>query len=128
MTQRMPIKALTYAARTGPFFLLLFAAMLVPAVAAAQVLSVNPTAVSTQASAGANAPSQSVQISNDGNRRLRWSVQESSNWLSASPATGVNSGTLTLTFQTSFLAAGQYQTTVHIDSNGGARDIAVTVT
>ncbi len=81
------------------------------------MLSVSPTSVSVQANAGTNAPSQTVRVSNAGNRALKWSVvQASASWLSVSPTSGVNSGTLTLTFRTSALAAGPYQTSFRVES------------
>ena len=114
--------------RFSLFLPLFFAVLLLPQSVAAQVLSVTPTSVSVQASAGSNAPSQTVQIRNAGNGALKWSVQESSSWLSVSPTSGINSDTLTLTFQTSGLAGGQYQTSFRISSNGGSSDVAVQVT
>ena len=109
-------------ARFVRFVLLVVAATLLPQSLRAQsVLSVSPTAVSVQVNAGANAPAQTVRISNAGNRSLKWSVvQTSSGWLSVSPTTGVNNGTLTLTFRTSGLPAGQHQTSFRVESTTGS--------
>ena len=116
--------------RSGRFLLPFFAAALLPiSVAAQPTLVVTPaTPINLQTNAGTNAPSQTLQISNSGNRALKWTVQDNASWLSVSPATGVNSGTVTLTFQTSGLAVGQYPATVSVTSNGGSTNIAVQVT
>ena len=76
------------------------AAVLVPVWASAQpILSVTPTAVDLQASVGTNPPSQTVTVSNAGSRALKWSVVPPSvNWVSVAPTSGVNTGTVTLTF------------------------------
>jgi len=123
---------LFFAAR---FLLLCFAALLVPVAAdAQQVLSVSPnpsTPISVQATFGTNAASQTVRISNSGRGALKWTVtQPAAQWLSVSPTSGVNSGTLTLTFNTATLPVSStpYQTTFGINSNGGTATITVRVT
>jgi parallel beta-helix repeat protein len=123
---------LFFAAR---FLLLCFVALLVPGVAGAQqVLSVSPnpsTPISVTATAGTNAASQTVRISNSGRGALKWTVaQPAASWLSVSPTSGVNNGTLTLTFSTSGLAVSStpYQTTFTINSNGGSATFTVKVT
>ena len=111
-------------------FAFVFAALMRPSPALAQpVLSVSPTSFNLQASAGSNVTAQSVQISNAGKRALKWSiVQPTAKWLTVSPTSGTNSGTLTLTFQTSALVAGEYQTSFRVDSNAGsATSVAVRV-
>src|SRR5919108_3134036 len=85
-------------------FLVLSAAMFVPLSAEAQKLSVSPTSVQVQTIEGTNAPSQTVRISNSGKGSLRWSVVDlTTGWLRVWPTSGVNNGTLTLTFATSGL-------------------------
>ena len=117
------------------FLLLCFAALLVPGVAdAQQVLSVSPnpsTPISVTATVGTNAASQTVGVSNSGRGALKWTVvQPGASWLSVSPTSGVNNGTLTLAFSTSGLAvsATPYQTTFTINSNGGTATVTVRVT
>ena len=91
-------------ARCGPCVLwLAFAAF--PSIAAAQaVLSVSPTVVNAEGSVGTNLPAQTVQITNNGNGSLKWSIDRpGANWLSVSPTTGIKDGTVTLTFLTSQL-------------------------
>jgi len=94
--------------------------------AAQAVLAVSPTSISVQASQGTNAASKSVQVSNAGKGALKWSVvQSSSSWLRVSPTSGTNTGTLTLAFSTSALAAGQYQTSFQVQSNAGSKTVTV---
>jgi parallel beta-helix repeat protein len=114
--------------RSARFALVFVAATLLPLPAGAQaVLSVSPTSVTVQASAGTNAPSQPVQISNAGKGALKWSVvQPSASWVSVSPTRGTNAGTLTLTFATSALAVGVYQTFFDVESTTGS-SVRVTV-
>jgi parallel beta-helix repeat protein len=103
------------------FPLLVFAAVLLPLPADAQaVLSVSPLSVTTTTTAGTNAPSRTVQVSNAGTGALKWTVaQSSANWLSVSPNKGTNSGTLTITFQTAALGVGQHQATFRVNSTNG---------
>ena len=116
-------------APSARFLLVFVVASLLPLAAGAQpALSVSPPSISAQASVNTNAASQTLQISNSGNRALKWTVQESAPWLSVSPSSGVNGGSVTLTFQTAGLAAGPYQTTVSVTSNGGSQNILVQVT
>ena len=110
------------------FLPLACALLLLPVAADAQVLSVSSTSVSVQASAGTNAPSQSVRITNAANGSLKWSVVQGASWLRVSPTNGVNSGNLTLAFQTASLGQGQYDTSFRIESNGGSQSVSVRVT
>jgi parallel beta-helix repeat protein len=123
------MNALPRFAQSARFLPLFFAAILLPLSLGAQpVLSVSPTSVSVQANVGTNAASQTVQVSNAGNRALKWSVvpPASPSWLNVSPTSGVNSGTITLTFSTSTLSAGPYQTSFRVeDKTGGSRTVNV---
>src|SRR5687768_12290583 len=127
-TSRILMDILTRFARSARLPFLFVAATFLPLSASAQpVLSVSPLSVTTEASAGLNAPSRTVQVSNTGTRALKWTVvQSSANWLSVSPNKGTNAVTLTLTFQTAALAVGQHQTTFRVESPNGAATVAVT--
>jgi parallel beta-helix repeat protein len=95
------------------------------------MVSVSPPSVTVQASQGTNPPSQTVRVSNSGNRALKWSVvQANVSWLSVSPTSGVNNGALTLTFTTSGLAQGQYPpTSFRVESTtGSSATVPVTLT
>jgi parallel beta-helix repeat protein len=115
--------------QAAAFLVISAAALILPRTASAQaVLSVSPTSVSVQANAGTNPSSQTVRITNAGKGALKWTVAvPSAPWLSVSPTIGVNSGTLTLTFRTSTMGTGQYQTSFRVDSNTGS-SITVPVT
>ena len=104
-----------------------FAALLLPSSAlAAAALSVSPTSFSLQASKGTNVSSRTVQISNSGNGTLKWSVvAPTATWVRVSPTSGTNAGTLTLTFQTSTLTAGNYTTSFKVQS--GSQSVTVNV-
>jgi parallel beta-helix repeat protein len=119
-------------ARSTRFGLFVFvvAALIRPVSASAQpVLSVSPTSFSLQANLGANVSAQTVQIRNAGTRALKWSiVAPTATWVSVSPTSGTNSGTVTLSFQTSALAAANYQTSFRVvSSTGSALTIPVLV-
>ena len=80
---------------------------------------------------GTNAPSQTVQVKKRGKptAQVAWSVvQPTATWLSVSPTSGVNDGTLTLTFTTSALAVGQYQTSFRVQSTGSSITVNVQAT
>ena len=76
---------------TNRFVAVFVAAMILPVSASAQeVLFVTPTSISVQASEGTTPPSQSVDISNDGNHALKWWIDSpTADWLSVSPTSGV---------------------------------------
>ena len=46
---------------------------------------------------------------------MNWTASESASWLSVSPASGTNGGTVTVTPSISGLAAGTYTTDVTVD-------------
>jgi parallel beta-helix repeat protein len=108
--------------RSGVVVVLAVAALYLPSRASAQaVLAVSPTSFSQQAYQGDNVASQTVQVRNAGKRALKWSVvAPTASWLRVSPTNGTNTGTLTLTFATSGLPVGTYQTSFFITSNAGA--------
>jgi hypothetical protein len=107
------------------------AALLVPTSASAEsVLSVSPTSFTLQGYAGTNLASKTVSVTNAGNSVLKWSVSTpTASWLSASPTSGMNDGTITLTLRTSALVAGIYQASFKvISSTGSAITVYVKVT
>jgi hypothetical protein len=99
------------------------AVLIVPASVSAQTqLSVSPTTINVQGSAGTTLPAQTLDISNDGNQSLKWSIDPTASWVSVSPTSGVQRGSVTVSFpSSSSLASGTYQTSLTVrDSNGGA--------
>src|SRR5687767_15917745 len=121
LTSRIPMRTLARLMPRLGFPLLVFVSVQLPlSVDAQPVLSVNPLSVTTTATAGTNAPSRTVQVSNAGTGALKWTVaQSSANWLSVSPNKGTNSGTLTITFQTAALTVGQHEATFRVNSTNG---------
>jgi parallel beta-helix repeat protein len=117
-------------ARSAKFGLFVFfvAALILPVSADAQpVLSVSPTSFDLKANVGANVPTQTVQVRNAGNKALKWSiVAPTAPWMTVSPTSGVNSSPINLTFRTSSLAAGAYQTSFNVVANTGS-SLTVTV-
>ena len=105
------------------------AAILLPTSAAAQaVLSVNPTSVNVQTNVGTNAASQTVQVRKSGAGALRWTVvPPAAAWLTVSPTSGTNNVTLTLTFQTSNLAAQAQPYTTSFSVVSGTQSVTVNV-
>ena len=70
-------------------------ATVLPATVGAQTLVVTPTTITASASAGSSPTPQTVRVSNGAKGALKWTVvQTTPNWVSVSPTTGVNSGTL----------------------------------
>ena len=116
----------TRAARFGAFFVLMIGVALLPQAVSAQTLSVAPTVVSAQSYTGQDASSQTVTVRNAGSKALKWSVvAPDATWLSVSPSKGTQGGSLVLTFRTSSLSAGSYQTSFLVDSNGGSMTVSV---
>jgi parallel beta-helix repeat protein len=102
--------------------LIALAALILPSPASAQsILSVSTNSLSFQASIGANPASKTVQVTNTGKGALKWSVPAPGvNWLTVSPTSGTNSGTLTVSVRTSAFAAGTYTTSFRVNSSTGA--------
>ena len=75
---------------------------------------------------GSNVSARTVQVSNTGGGTLQWSVGASTaTWLSESPTSGTGAGTITLTFQTSTLTAGNYTASFTVQS--GTQSVTVNV-
>jgi hypothetical protein len=91
-------------------------------------LSTSSTAFSGTAGGASPAP-KSFQVSNAGGGTLSWNVSDNAAWLSASPTSGTNTGTVTLSVNTAGLAAGTYSATVTVSSSGAtSKTVAVTLT
>ncbi len=82
------------------------------------VLSLSSSSLSFSATAGgSNPPTQTVSVSNSGSGTLSWTTSSNASWLTVSPASGSNSGTLTIGAAVESLAANTYTGTVTV--NGG---------
>ena len=80
-------------------------------------LSVSSLAFSGTAG-GANPAAQSFIVSNTGSGTLTWTAGDSASWLTLTPATGTNTGTVTASVNLSGLAAGTYSGTITVSAAG----------
>jgi hypothetical protein len=80
-------------------------------------LSVNPAQIQASAIAGYNPANLSLALT--GAAPVAWSASVSGgNWLSISPASGTSPGTVTISFNTAALAAGQYTNNINFTVGG----------
>ena len=92
------------------------------AVPDARALDATPTMLSFQAVQGStNPPSQFVNILKNNDRTLSWSCSDNVTWLSLSPPTGsmTNSAQISVSVNTTGLAAGTYTGTVTVSVKKG---------
>jgi len=94
------------------------------------VLAADSTALTFSGTAGsANPAAQSVAISNSGTGTLTWSASSNQTWLTVSPSSGTNAGTLSVAANLSGLAAGTYTGAIAINGgSAGTKTVAVTLT
>ena len=94
-------------------------------VAASPVISLNKSSLDF----GTTANSKTFTISNSGGGTLNWSVTDNRAWMSVSPTSGQNSGTVTVTVSRSGLSAGTYTGTITVsDANATNSPRTVSVT
>ena len=106
--------------------IILFALLRPAQVSAQDVISVTPQSFTLQANAGTNVPTQTATVRKLKTGIARWSVVPPDKpWLSVTPTSGQNTGTLSLSFQTQTLPAGSDQTSFRVVS--GTTSILVTV-
>ena len=85
----------------------------------ADTIGYSPTSFSFTGTQGIlDPPNQMLSISNAGGGTLSWSISDNANWLSLSPTSGTNSGTVTLSVNIAGLAAGTYNATITINATG----------
>lgn len=88
-------------------------------------LTAFPNSVAYTATQGAANPSaQTIAISSNGT----WSASEGVSWLSLSPTSGSNNGTITASVNTATATQGNNSTTVTVTSGGITRTVNVTLT
>lgn len=89
-----------------------------------------PTSLSfSGATGGANPAAQTITVSNTGGGTLSWTASDNAAWLTVTPTSGTNSGTITASANLSGLAAGTYTAAVTISATGAAtRTVPVTLT
>jgi len=102
-------------------FTVIAIALILPAAVSAQVqLSVSPAAIYVQGSEGTTLPSQTLDISNNGNQALKWWIESTASWVSVSPTSGVQHDRVTVSFpSSSSLASGTYQTSLTVSEDNG---------
>jgi Domain of unknown function (DUF4082)/Concanavalin A-like lectin/glucanases superfamily/Fibronectin type III domain/Viral BACON domain/Bacterial Ig domain len=95
-------------------------------------LTVSPSSLSFSATEGGSSPAaKTLSVSNTGGGSMDWTASETAAWLSVSPASGTNAGTITVTPTTTGLAAGTYTTDVTVSASGATgspKTIPVTLT
>jgi hypothetical protein len=78
---------------------------------------------------GTNPSAQSIAISNVGGGTLSWTASDNAAWLTLSPLSGTNSGSVTASVNLTGLAAGTYNATVTVTASGvTAKTLSVTLT
>jgi len=78
---------------------------------------------------GTNPAAQTIGISNTGSGTLTWAASGNATWLTLTPASGMNAGTMTASVNLAGLAAGTYNATVSVTATGAtAKTIPVTLT
>ena len=80
-------------------------------------LSVNSLSYSAITN-GSNPPAQNISVSNSGTGSLNWSASSNASWLTVSPASGTNSGTIQASVNISGLAAGTYNAAITVSAQG----------
>ena len=81
-------------------------------------IGADPTYMSFSAPPGVNPAAQQLAITNAGAGTLTWRVTESSDWLSVSPASGTNTGRVTVSVTPGDLRAGTYVANMTITAAG----------
>ena len=91
-------------------------------------LSLNSLAF-TGTAGGSNPATQSLTISNTGTGTLSWTVGDNAAWLTLSPTSGTNNGTVSASVNLSGLAAGTYNGTITASATGATnKTLQVTLT
>ncbi|GAG24453.1 unnamed protein product, partial [marine sediment metagenome] len=64
-------------------------------------------------------------VANAGSGDLTWSVTDNQEWITTSPSSGTNYGSVNVSVSGNGLSTGNYSGTVTVSSNGGTGDVAV---
>jgi hypothetical protein len=97
---------------------------------ASPVIGLSLTSLSFAGTAGGTNPApQSFTVSNTGSGTLTWTAGDNASWLTLSPATGTNTGTIAASVNLTGLAAGTYTGTITIAATGAtSKTLPVTLT
>lgn len=83
----------------------------------------------TGTAGGSNPATQSFTISNTGTGTLSWAAGDTAAWLTLSPTSGTNSGTVSASVSLSGLATGTYSGTITVSATGAtSKTFQVTLT
>ena len=85
------------------------------------ILGVTPTELIFQPAENQHA----VNVMNQGDGNLNWSLEFFEPWLDATPVSGVNDGEVTVTVDRTGYADGTYQGVLRVNSDAGFRDVLV---
>lgn len=92
-----------------------------PAPTSNPVISLNVPSLTFTGTSGASNPSaQSFTISNTGTGTLAWTAGDNAAWLSLSPASGTNTGTVAAAVTLTGLSAGTYSGTITVSATGAS--------
>ena len=69
--------------------------------------------------------SLTFNVNNVGDGDLIWSISDNQEWITTSPSSGVNNGTINVQVDRSILSEGSYSGTVTVSSNGGESMVEV---
>jgi hypothetical protein len=85
------------------------------------VISLNKSQITFNCCASGPPPSsRTFTISNAGSGTLNWTVSDNMGWLTCTPASGTDSGTITVSIDNTGLADGPYATTITVSSSNAS--------
>lgn len=112
-TAAITITATGATTKTVPVTLTVGAATVAP------VIALSPTSLAFSGTAGGTNPAaKSFTVSNSGGGTLSWTASDNAAWLTLSPASGTNSGTVHASVNLTGLAAGTYNGTITVSAPG----------
>jgi hypothetical protein len=89
--------------------------------ATSPVISLNKNQITFNFCASGPPPaSQTFTISNAGSGTLNWTVSKNMGWLTCTPTSGTDSGTITVSIDNTGLAAGPYATAITVSSSNAS--------
>jgi hypothetical protein len=92
----------------------------------AAALAVSSTALTFSGTAGGSNPgAQTFTVSNSGGGTLSWTAAGNQNWMSVSPASGTNNGTISVSVNMGGMSAGNYTGTVTVSGAGATKTVSV---
>lgn len=90
-------------------------------------ITVDKSRLMLTALAGQSSAPQVVSLMNSGGGSLQWNATPSASWLSVSPGSGMNSGTITVVGSAASLATGSYNATISIYASASNSPLMIPV-